>query len=766
MFKSKKRWLLLSIGLLSLGAAGTAAVAIGGGYFDASPLLGQSSAKSMESPPEKPDKKESRPPATPSSAQPVPPDPTEFPAAHNRLAVSPADHNGYQPAPGNGNYVPPDAPPIVRGNDDGSFRPGTPPPVHTRLSDDSAGSANLSPPPMPAHGDRSGEAASSQRFLPPTPAPIANEASPPESRSVVTSSRLRMSDSPAAAQGHEGIDNQDGAAPLESAAATGGAGSVPFDAGSRGGAPVSPPGRFEGGYGRALADEPAARAPGQSAPGYSAPPDAGRYSGGVSQGAGVDGGFAGAAVAAGGATADPGPKQLEGVQTPSLTIEKIAPPEIQVGRQTTFTIKVRNVGQAAAEQVTVFDQTPRGTRYVGSAPEATRAPDGSLMWQLGSLQAGEESTIALQLVPLQEGQIGSVARVAFAAQASASTICTKPLLTVEQTGPSSVLIGESVKLTITISNPGTGVASAVTLEEDVPDGLSHAAGNELEYEVGDLRPGESRKLELTLGADKPGLISNLMVVRGEGNLVAEDRLELEVVAPELDVALSGPSKRYLERQATYSVKVQNPGTAPAKNIELVAYLPKGLKYVSTDNQGQYDAQNHAVYWSLEELPPRVSGEVTVTALPIETGQQKLRVEGRGDLGLSAAYDQQVTVEGLAELFFQVADTADPIEVGSQTEYEIRLINQGSKTDTNVRVTARLPFELKPISGEGPARVQIQGQDVIFEPLARLAPKDSAVFKVRAEGKAQGDHRISVSVVSDEVPTPVTKEESTRVYVDQ
>jgi uncharacterized repeat protein (TIGR01451 family) len=329
-----------------------------------------------------------------------------------------------------------------------------------------------------------------------------------------------------------------------------------------------------------------------------------------------------------------------------------------------------------------------------------------------------------------------------------------------------VLIGEGVPLTIIISNPGTGIATGVTLEEDVPDGLSHPAGNELEYEIGSLRPGESRKIELSLTAAKPGLISNLLLVRGDGNLVAEDRLELEVVAPQLQLALTGPSKRYLERQATYNVRIANPGTAAAENIELVTYLPKGLKFVSTDNQGQYDAQNHAVYWSLEELPPRMTGDVTVTAMPIETGQQKLRVEGRGDLGLTAAYDQEVLVEGLAELFFQVVDAADPIEVNSETEYEIRVINQGSKTDTNVRVIAQLPVDLEPIGGDGPTRVRVDGQNVIFEPLARLAPKGSAVYKVRVRGVRPGDHRVRVQVVSDEVRTPVNKEESTRVYADQ
>ena len=45
--------------------------------------------------------------------------------------------------------------------------------------------------------------------------------------------------------------------------------------------------------------------------------------------------------------------------------------------------------------------------------------------------------------------------------------------------------------------------------------------------------------------------------------------------PSWTLALNGPKRRYLEREATYQLSVANPGTAPAKHVELVAYLPRG-----------------------------------------------------------------------------------------------------------------------------------------------------------------------------------------------
>jgi len=117
------------------------------------------------------------------------------------------------------------------------------------------------------------------------------------------------------------------------------------------------------------------------------------------------------------------------------------------------------------------------------------------------------------------------------------------------------------------------MATGVVLEERIPPGLQHPAGTDLEYEVGNLKPGESRKLELPLLANRAGPAANLLSVRGDGNLRVEHKLDLEVLAPQLDVVLEGPKRRYLERQAMYTLSVTNPGTAPAKQVELVANLP-------------------------------------------------------------------------------------------------------------------------------------------------------------------------------------------------
>lgn len=461
----------------------------------------------------------------------------------------------------------------------------------------------------------------------------------------------------------------------------------------------------------------------------------------------------------------PGEQALEGPQRPALVLQKFAPPEIQVGKTAKFVVKLRNVGQRPADDVKVTDEIPQGTQLVGTSPQA-ESTGGVITWSLGSLSPGEERSLEIELMPVEEGEIGSVAKVTFASQASVKTRCTRPQLAVRLSSPTEVLVGRQQPITIELHNPGTGDATGVMLLENVPDNVSHQAGPSLEFEVGTLRAGETRRMELMLTAEKPGHVVNILTAQADGNLQVQQQVEFDVIAPSLAVEIDGPAKRYLERTATYTVTVDNPGTATARDVQLVTKLPRGMQFKGANNLGEYDAATHSVYWSLAELPAGEKGVVELVTLPVQPGDHTLEVEGRAREGLQDRTTQQVSVEGLAAIMFEVADTADPIEVGGSTSYDIRVVNQGSKAASNVQVRVLVPQGMKVTGATGETRHVVEAEGVIFAPLAKLAPKADSVFRVQLEGTAPGDQRIAVEVTTEDISQPIRKEESTRVFGDE
>ena len=461
----------------------------------------------------------------------------------------------------------------------------------------------------------------------------------------------------------------------------------------------------------------------------------------------------------------PGSRSLEGVQMPQLAVKKMYPPEIRVNRETTFVISVKNLGNIPANGVEVVDFIPKKTRLIGTSPQAKQLPGGQLIWDLGKLDPGSEQRIEMRVLPVAEGEVGSVATVRFAMQAAAKTVCTQPVLAVRGSAPKTVLIGETMPVDITLSNTGTGAATDVVLEVELAEQLQHPAGNSLKYVVGVLGAGEEKKLQLPLATVKAGKVASTITVTSDGELTAEYTTHFEVVAPHLEVKLEGAPKRYLEQEAVYQLKVNNNGTATAKDVRLVAYLPEELKFVKA-SAGSYDAQNRAVYWNLGELPKNEEGAVELVTLPVQAGNTKISVAGSAEKTTAVKTLKDVTVDGIAAIKFEVVDIQDPVPVGGKTRYEVRIVNQGTKAANNILLNVALPNNLKPVACKGPTRYTVKNNTLHFEKLLRLAPKADVAYYVEVQCLAAGDARIKVQLSTDEITTPILKEENTRVFLNQ
>jgi uncharacterized repeat protein (TIGR01451 family) len=464
------------------------------------------------------------------------------------------------------------------------------------------------------------------------------------------------------------------------------------------------------------------------------------------------------------AFAMPGERRLEGMQTPSIVIHKEAPPEVKVGQPATFKLNVQNVGTAEALGVRVHDTIPAGMRFNDASGNPVMQGD-ALMWELGALPAGEQRVITMSLTPVEEGELGSIARVTFEAAASVRTRSTRPELKVTQHAPAKVLIGQQLEIELEVANVGSGAATNVVLREDVPEGMDHPGGRELDSFLNTLLPGEVRREVLRMRAVEPGLIQNTVQLVSDDAEPTSHTVEVEVVAPEIDIRLTGPGRRFLERQATYEVELINRGTAPATNVEIIARLDRGFTFVSTENAGYYDPNRHAVLWSVASLPPGKPAKVPLTLLPVEEGEQAIQLEATADLNSRATSESTVRVESQAELSFSISDLADPIEQGAETTYEIRLQNTGSRNDSNVQVRLVVPAGMEVIGSDADVRPDGQG-GMIFAPEQEMPAGSERTYRVRVRGVTPDTHLVKAIVISDQSPKPVTKEESTMVYADR
>jgi hypothetical protein len=115
----------------------------------------------------------------------------------------------------------------------------------------------------------------------------------------------------------------------------------------------------------------------------------------------------------------------------------------------------------------------------------------------------------------------------------------------------------------------------------------------------------------------------------------------------------------------------------------------------------------------------------------------------------------------------VADSDDPIEVGAETSYAVRVTNAGSKTEAGLQLTCPLPpqLELRTAKCLAGGNYHVEGREVVFDPLPKLAPKADVVYRLQVRGVATGDARFRARVQAEGLGQPVVREESTKVYGD-
>ncbi len=477
------------------------------------------------------------------------------------------------------------------------------------------------------------------------------------------------------------------------------------------------------------------------------------------------------------------PSALPGKVTQLVTLEASCPETVVFGSEFRYELIVKNTGTSAVGGVRVEDELPAGAKFVGSDPPAEVNGD-RIGWAVGNLDANTEKRITVRLKPADEGEVRSRATVTYTAAVEARTKVTRPRLAVTVTGTEVCKSGDETIFQIKVTNTGTGPAEKMVVQALLSDGLSHSQGYKLEMPEVTLAAGESKMVPLRVGAAKAGMQVCQVMVAAQGSPDASAKATVNVVEPRLQVTQTGPAKCLVRgSEPVYEITLTNAGTAATDPITLYAYLPDGFDYVQSSDNAGYSTADRVVIWKLAGLNPGGSKAFSLKMRGSVAGDGILRTIARampeqpapGAVGaggiparptgrmLEAKAESTIRAEGVAAVRFEVIDLDDPVEVGKEAIYEIRVTNQGTGACTNVQLVAAMAEGTAYTGSSGPTQVKTQGQNLIFDPIANLAVKGEAVYRVKVRGSVSGDLRFRVQLTCDQVRTPVVKEESTRFY---
>ena len=452
-------------------------------------------------------------------------------------------------------------------------------------------------------------------------------------------------------------------------------------------------------------------------------------------------------------------------ETPVLTLRWEAHGEVSVGQECKCHLVVKNTSRVSAKDVVVEAFFPRSVRLLNAEPFPNSTQD-HLTWNFESFTAHEEKSIEITMVPAKRGELATSATVRFTGSAATVMKVEEPQLKIAVKGPQEVEIGEAATQTIVVNNPGSGVARDVVIIAAIPEGLEAAnKGKRVQLPIGALNPNETREIKLTLTAIGGGQQTVYVEAKGEGNLISHAEAVIKVTAPKLDIAVTGPSLRYVNRKAQYNVVVTNKGAAATNNVRVVQSLPEGFEFTRADKGGTYNSGSRQVSWFLGQIDAGQAMQLQVEVEAKEIGTHSHKFQAMGENGALAEAVAETKVDGTAALVVSVIDLDDPVEVKSQTSYEITVRNDGSKSAQSLNMTCELPRGMEVVTAEGPVAHAMDKGMLVFRAIPELNPGESLKFKVKVVSQTAGNLRFRAKLSSASVAEPIITEELTKFYAD-
>jgi uncharacterized repeat protein (TIGR01451 family) len=461
---------------------------------------------------------------------------------------------------------------------------------------------------------------------------------------------------------------------------------------------------------------------------------------------------------------------LDGSQTPVVTVQWVKKSPLSVGQECACDLVIKNGGSVTAKEVSVDAYFPATVRLTRSEPMPVDNQD-HVTWSLPVLGGGEERTIHITLVPSKRGELSTTALVRFTAQASNVFVVEEPLLNVSLQGPKDLMVGDPATQSITVSNPGTGIAHNVTIEAKITKGLEHPHGDRMTVQVGSLNPGETRLVRLPLVAVGGGVQTIAIRASAAGDLHRELATKINVVAPSVKVAVEGPTFRYVGRKAAYLITVTNDGGTPSNNVHVTHVLPEGFRFVRADKGGEFDEPAHTINWFIGRLELKESVQLKVELTTTELGTHVHSVAAVSEQGARSDGKLETVVDGTASPEVEIIAQNNPVEIGVETAYEIHVRNDGSKAAENVTISCEMvpAAAVEILRAEGAtATATPEGKEkglFTFRPIPLLDPGKTAIYRVYVRGRKEGNHRFRVRLSADSIKEPLVYEEMTKFYTE-
>jgi uncharacterized repeat protein (TIGR01451 family) len=226
---------------------------------------------------------------------------------------------------------------------------------------------------------------------------------------------------------------------------------------------------------------------------------------------------------------------------------------------------------------------------------------------------------------------------------------------------------------------------------------------------------------------------------------------------------TGPATVRVGEDAIFDIMITNNGAVAVNDLTVTDSYDASLTAVAASDGSR--AVGNDLVWKIDTLPPGRRAKLQVQCRGVQPAANACnRVTVTTREGARADDDACLEVlagGGPSGLRLTITDRRDPVAVGQEGTYEIRVTNGGQSVERDVVMIATAPAEMTPVDiAGGPAQMTIRGQQIVFEPVRELPPGQALTYQVRMRANRPAQVRVQAQVTSAGQTQPLLAAEET------
>jgi len=458
----------------------------------------------------------------------------------------------------------------------------------------------------------------------------------------------------------------------------------------------------------------------------------------------------------------------------NLTINKTAPGTIIAGTPITYTVTIHNEGLDDATDVLFTDTFITGDNAfnTGTLQYRWKSNDGDwsawsdwtdpntpLSLDLGTILTGKNATIQINGTINASTTWGTLINNTATTNTTTTpgdktanietTVHTQADIDISKKAPATVIAGERISYTITVTNNGPSDAQNIEILDVIPailEGVTHDSFN-----LGTLAAGESRNI--TINGTVPSNIIKDTIIQNNASgtsstpgTVTPSQTVTTIVDTIFEVVLTkivDNLRPDVGDIVTFTVTAHNNGPSDALNIQIQDIMPSDFTDILiTPSKGTYDAGTGI--WTLN----LISSETATLNL---TGKVSSTMAGKNTTNIATLMGTTEQTNATiyvpkADLYIQITSDKNNPQVGETFTLTYKLGNNGPDDATNVSITIPLPDSFVILKIEGDGDWIINGNIIIWT-LGNVTVGDPYLY-ISGRTTSPGTYQFNASIASE------------------